>query len=223
MLVFTKRAARAGFTLIEMVIAIGIFGVLIGFATMIGDASRGAYGQATSASVLNAQAKLNLDRIAMEMQVASIATFDPALETGIVNTSSLTFQQLVDINAGVPVYGGPLPGELMSLELTLDDGESADGMDNDGDGLIDEQQLVLTRNVGSAEEVAVTICGNVREFLEGELPGGGDENGNGLTDEAGFDIGRNGDVLTLRLSLEAVNSRGEVLVRTVETAIRLRN
>jgi len=190
---------------------------------MVSNSSRGAYGQATTAADLVAEAKLVVDRVAIELQIASTGTFNPELNAGVRNTSSLTFQQLVDIVGGAPVYGGPDPNEVMSLQLLYANGELDDGIDNNGDGLADERQLVLTRNIGAGSQVSTTLCSNISEFLEGEFVGGGDENGNGLVDEAGFDIERNGDVLTIRLSVEGQNSRGETMVRTVETAVRLRN
>jgi len=42
-------------------------------------------------------------------------------------------------------------------------------------------------------------------------------------DEAGFDIERNGDVLTLRLTVAGTDFRGQAMTRTAETAVRLRN
>jgi prepilin-type N-terminal cleavage/methylation domain-containing protein len=218
-------ARRSGFSMIELILAVGILGVIFGLAGLVASASSGAFGEATTSSELDTQAKLTLDRIALELQVASTGTFDPELDAGVTNTSNLTFQQLVGIDdvTGEPRFGGPELDEVMTLTLLIGAGEVADGTDNDGDGLVDEWQLVLTRNVGSANEVATTLCGNVRSLLEGEVAGGGDENGNGLADEAGFDIERNGEVLTLRLSVEKRNSRGQVIVRTAETAIRLRN
>ena len=50
-----------------------------------------------------------------------------------------------------------------------------------------------------------------------------DENGNGLADEAGFHIERNEDQLTIRLTVEIVNTRGEQLIKSGEAKIRIRN
>jgi len=217
---------RAGFTVIEVLISLGVLASLLLISLRVGTSSSSAYRQATTGAQLSAEAKLTVDRIAMELQMASVGTFFPDLDAGGVrNTSSLTFQQLVDIVGAAPVYGGPTPGEVMQLDLRLSAGEADDGLDNDGDGLVDERSLVLVRDLGAASELEVTLCANVTERLEGAdgLPDGEDDNGNGLVDEAGFDIARNGDVLTVRLSVAGTDFRGQTMVRTAETAVRLRN
>jgi len=210
-------------TLLELMIAVGILGTILMVSSQIGVSSGSAYRQASSGAELSAKAKLVVDRVAMELQIASVGTFFPDLDAGVQDTSNLTFQQLIDINAGVPVYGGPDPNEVMSLQLRLANGEVDDGVDNDGDGLVDEQELVLTRNVGADSQVATVLCANIRERLEGEVLGGGDENGNGLVDEAGFNIERDGNVLTVRLSVVGTDFRGGPMIRSAETAVRLRN
>lgn len=217
---------RSGFTVIEMLISLGILGSLLLISMRVGTSSSSAYRQATTGAQLSAEAKLTVDRVAMELQLASIGTFVPDLDAGGVrNTSSLAFQQLVDIVGAVPVYGGPSPGQVALLELRLAPGEADDGLDNDGDGLVDERSLVLVRDLGAGSEVEVTLCSRIAERFEGEnlLPDGQDDNGNGLVDEAGFDIERNGDVLTLRLTVAGTDFRGQAMTRTAETAVRLRN
>lgn len=217
---------RAGFTILEMLISMGVMATLFMISMRVGASSSSAYRQATTGAKLSAEAKLTVDRVAAEMQLASIGTFFPDLDAGGVrNTSSLAFQQLVDIVGATPVYGGPTPDEVALIELRLSTGETDDGVDNDGDGLVDEQDLWLVRDLGAGSEVQVKLCTDVTERLEGEAAAanGEDDNGNGLVDEAGFDIERNGDVLTIRLSVGGTDFRGQTIVRTAETAVRLRN
>jgi prepilin-type N-terminal cleavage/methylation domain-containing protein len=221
-----RRSRRAGFTVIEVLIALGVLASLLLISMRVGTSSSSAYRQATTGAQLSAEAKLTVDRVAAELQMAAVGTFFPDLDAGGVrNTSSLAYQQLVDIVNGAPVLGGPTAGEVTQLELRLAAGEVDDGADNDGDGLVDERSLVLVRDLGAATELEVTLCSNVTERLEGEdaLPDGEDDNGNGLVDEAGFDIERNGDVLTIRLTVAGTDFRGRTMVRTAETAVRLRN
>jgi hypothetical protein len=63
----------------------------------------------------------------------------------------------------------------------------------------------------------------VRELLEGELPNGLDDNGNGLIDESGLSFEIDGDTITIRLTLERFDAEGTLITRTVETAVTLKN
>ena len=109
------------------------------------------------------------------------------------------------------------------IAFAYDPGEVDDGLDNDGDGLADEGQLVLTLDVGLATEQSVVLTSYVRELLEGELPNGNDDNGNGLLDEGGVSFELVGQTLMMRLTLEKRDTDNNLLTRTVETGIRLRN
>ena len=109
------------------------------------------------------------------------------------------------------------------LAFEYDTGEVDDGVDNDGDGLADEGNLVLRRNDGLANEVRIVLCRGVAELFEGELANGIDDNGNGVVDEAGFNVHRVGDVLTIRLTVQDALGQGVILTRSLETSSRLRN
>jgi hypothetical protein len=110
-----------------------------------------------------------------------------------------------------------------TIGFEYEPGEVDDGVDNDGDGLVDEGQVVLTRNAGSANATRAVLVKNVAELLQGEDLNGADDNGNGMEDEAGFCLQRDGEVVHIRLTLESVDDTGNVLRRTTETSIRMRN
>ena len=67
------------------------------------------------------------------------------------------------------------------------------------------------------------LVNNVAALLEGELANGVDDNGNGLIDEAGFCVSREGENLTVRLSLLRLGPAEEVITRTQTTELALRN
>ena len=112
---------------------------------------------------------------------------------------------------------------MTQLEYQLEPGELLDDIDNDGDGLVDEGAVVLTRDPAGPNEISVIICRNVREYFEGETLDLADENGNGLVDEPGFHIERMGDQLAIRLTVEDVDRRGDVVTQSAEALIRIRN
>ena len=109
------------------------------------------------------------------------------------------------------------------LGFQYDAGEVDDGIDNDGDGLIDEGVFFLERDSGGANQRRIVLAKNVRELLQGEAPNAVDDNGNGLVDEPGFVASIVGDVVTLRLTIEETTPEGGLVTRTADSSVRLRN
>src|SRR5262249_41383601 len=97
------------------------------------------------------------------------------------------------------------------------------GVDDDGDGLVDERNLVMTRNVGTANEVSIVLCHDVARWYPGEISNVADDNGNGVVDESGFNVQRTGDLLTIRLCIEQPTAGGQKISATAETGVVLRN
>ena len=88
---------------------------------------------------------------------------------------------------------------------------------------MDECQLVLRLDAGTAAQRDVVLCRYVREYLEGEIPNGSDDNGNGLMDERGFSADVADGVWTLRLTVERRDASGRLVTKTHETSVRPRN
>ncbi len=208
--------ARAGFSAIELAITSLLLVMLLGAAGIVGRTNMETYKLTTSLRNADVAAQRAVQRIASELKFTGASRLNPDPElNGFV--SSVDFDQVVDIVNGEPVWA-----PLARIAFEYEPGELNDGIDNDGDGLIDEGRIVLTRNVGGVPTRVVLVNG-VSEYAEGELPNGIDDNGDGLVDEPGFCIQRNGDVLDLRLTVEAVDPQGRVFQRTVETSVRMRN
>ena len=97
-------------------------------------------------------------------------------------------------------------------------------MDNNGNGLVDEGRLVLTRNDGQANATRSVLCTYVREMFEGEIGGDNDDdNGNLVFDECGFNVHRDGDVLTIRICVEEPSYQDNSVTRSMAVSIRIRN
>ena len=111
----------------------------------------------------------------------------------------------------------------MRFALELAPGELDNGIDDNGNGLIDEGVLVRIENPGLANEQRSIFARGVSEYLEGETGDGTDENGNGLVDEGGLSFSRSNGSLQIALSLERIGPDGELMVRTLETSVALRN
>ena len=206
---------RAGFTLVEMAVAVAFFLLLMSSAIVAARGGMDAFKSSQDLSDLETRARRALDRAVFELLAVGASELDPN-PAGDFGTDELEFRSAVGLAGTAPVWG-----ELCSLALVLAPGESDDGVDNDGNGLIDDGQLVLTRDVGGNEQ-RIVLCSGVRELAEGEVPNGADDNGNGVIDEAGFNVHRSGDVLFVRLTLEEAVPTGTI-VRMLETSVRIRN
>ncbi len=213
----TRNNARAAFTMVELSVAMLILGILLGAIGMTVLRGGGAYEQGLAAGVVEARARRAIDRIAEEFASAQSSNLNPN-PLPPFGSNTLDFRGSTGIAAGAVTWG-----TTTRLQFQYDPGEIDDGIDNDGDGVADEGRVVLMQNFGLANQVTQVLCTNVREFLAGETADGTDENGNGLIDERGLSFSLTGQTLTIRLSLERLDPDGNLMVRTVETGVRLRN
>lgn len=214
-----RRASRsAGFTLIETMIAATILAIVLSAIGLTVLRGKENFRQGISVTVIEARAQRLLNRMVEELRYAGrdSVPVQPLLPSG---SSDLEFR----VCDG---YGGAatLWSNRMRLARLPDPRDPQDGIDNDGDGVVDEGQVVLTRNLGEFDEIDVVLGSGVRRFLEGEDANVLDDNGNGMVDEPGLSFLSDGlGTLTIRLSLEARDPRGQPLVRTVQTTVSMRN
>src|SRR5262245_25040173 len=203
--------ARGGFTLVEMAIGLTLMSVVGGLFFLTTQSTSSAVRTGVAVTELDAALQRTLQLVCENLKSSSADLVTPQAVSPFSGTT-VDYQRGLGANAGGALLWGPLE----RIELVYD--EADDGIDNDGDGLVDEGRLVWTENPGAAGERSTVLCQNVREYLDG-----GDENGNGLIDERGFALDFRGRSVTVRLSLVARDSRGKVLTSTAERTIAFRN
>lgn len=214
-----SRANRAGFSIPEVVIAVALFLLLAGSAVLAAQGGYGAFRETSRNADIEVRLRRTVDRVALELLSAGASQLLPN-PAGQFGTSDLLFAQASSFNVAADATQW---GPQMRLAFEYSPGEDGDDVDDDGDGLTDEGLLVLTRDVGGAGERRVVLCQDVCELLEGEIANGADDNGNGVVDEAGFNVHRQDDVLFIRLSIQEPAEPADPVVRTLETSVRLRN
>lgn len=215
----SRRLGRRGFTLIEVMVSSALLGVVLGASMLITLSGKRAFTQGATRAKAELKARRALERVCAELADAGIDAITPAIAAdGSVSTSTLTFDPLQSVQGGAAVWG-----TSTRLARVASSEDPDDGIDNDNDGLIDEGQLVLTRDVGGPAEFTSVLCSNVPELLDGESANGADDNQNGLVDEAGFSVQRIGSMLTVRISVEEPGEGGTTLAATATTSISLRN
>ena len=212
-----KVHTHSGFTVVELVISVTILGLALSSAAIVSKTGNDAHRASTAVQAVEQTLQSALERAAAELATTGADHLEPDPVEGLAY-DDVEFQAVVGQTDGEPDLG-----DTSQLVMELDNGEFDDGVDNDGDGLVDERRLVLVRDVGGADEQRVVLCRGVLEYLEGEDGNGVDDNDNGLVDEPGFHLERDGDVLTLRLSIAEMGPQGTLLVRTAELDTRMRN
>lgn len=208
----STRRARAGFTLIESLIAFSLLAVL--FLAVVQTSSRAsdAFEEGSSEHLLSTTTHRCLERIASAIEFSDTSILDAALQSNF-GADQVSFRIPSSFEGGVVQW------DDYQILMELEPGELSDNLDNDGDGLIDEQRIVQLGPDGSR----IVLASGVAELLEGESPNGLDDNDNVLTDETGLSFSANGNVVTIRLTCQRRDEGGRLLTRTAETAVRLRN
>lgn len=196
--------------------AASIFAIFAGSALIATNAVNGRHQSMSIAANVVARAADAADEVVERLRPADLAGVVPIVGN-LTFAESISFQRL-----SLPGTAPPLPTE--SLVLESDPADPDDGIDNDGDGLIDELRLVWYSNRGVAGERMRVLANGVTESLEGELPGNLiDDNGNGLVDERGVAFAFRDGRIHFWMTLRRVAKNGVAATRTVERTIALRN
>jgi len=222
-----KFKARSGLTILEVTMASAFLMLVLGSLSAVTLSTQDSFNDGLSSARIESKAHRTVERVVKEIltakrsglvPVASVMDLDVVGNAGF-STETLTFQQL----KGLPGGGSDwTPNAEIRFEHSPT--EIDNGVDDDGNGLVDEGHVVWIIDQGLPSEKRVTLVRGVREYLEGEYPDGtNDENGNGLVDENGLTFTLHGKELTVSLSLESVDEDGTHRVRTVETTVYLKN
>ena len=197
-----RRTRRAGFTLLELSMAMTLFVVVV---LMVGknflDSSRAFTGLA-KLLYGHTRAQLIMDRLVQELLPGSFTTLDPPVP---VDSTSIAFQKVIGVVNGEPVLGNTLHMELVPLASN-----TTDGVDNDGDGLIDECGIRIWEDLPpfgptpGPPDLPVLIAGNLAA--------------------GGLKFNREGSLLVIDLTLQEVVQPGEAprLIHLV-SGVKLRN
>lgn len=194
------RRPRAAFTMLEMIISLALVGLVVTNIVMAMNSSTKAYESGASRIEVEDQARRTLDRIALAVMGSSRDGLAPGQEHPF-HTDSLTYQLNLGYEDGEAVWSDP---ERIRAE------EAA-------------AQITWSKNPGAPEEQSVVWTRWVREYMDGEVFNGVDDNGNGLVDESGLSFTLEGDLVTIRLTLEKVGADGQPVTVPLETQVNVRN
>lgn len=208
-----RRTARSGMTLVEMSLAslliVGVSAVVVQFT----DSSWKAYGSLNRSEEVNQRAWRGIEQVTRKLRAAGAATN----MLGGMWLDEVQFRSCQGFEDGEAVMGDL---EKLSFRASADD--PLDGVDNDGDGLVDEGEVVWHPHWATAAGDLRVLCRQVVRAPGGELPGNGvDDDGNGLVDEPGFGVRRVGDRLDLVLTVGERLASGQVIERTMRRSLAI--
>jgi hypothetical protein len=214
----TACRSRAGSTLLELMVTLALLSATAGSLLLLGRAGTRLFTTGVSRAQLESSARRGLDQLARELTSARAGSL-AALPESPLWLDAISFDQAAAIRAG----DGRITWSTNVAEFRHEPSELDNGLDDDGDELVDEGLAVLVLDSGGAEERTLVLARRVREFLEGELENGLDDNGNGLVDERGLSFERVGADLRLHLTLEGRDPEHRLVTRTLTTTTWSRN
>ncbi len=189
---------KGGFTIVEAAIAAALTVVIIGGAFLLYIRLSRAYATATSLAVLQDDARRGMEILSYERRGAAAATLSPPLPGSAPGAATVPFQTVTGYVNEAPVYGAPV-----TYAFVYEPGESDDGLDNNGNGLVDEGRVVRTVTPGIGPPVQQVIVPWVRE--------------------GGFGLWKSGNTVTVSLTLERKDPEGRTIAVPTTTTVRLRN
>ncbi len=186
-----SRHRRAGFTLIEVMIAL-LVGALIlaGFSEIM---VRSLETERVNSFVANLENDVHemLDRVAYELR--QTGTGCPGWD---LEADTVTFRRCTGSIGGVKDWG-----DLITLGASYTEVGGDDDVDNDGDGLVDERELLL------GDAATSTILTTWDRTLS----------------DPGLAFSLSGDQLTITVSLTRLHPDGYPMSATASTLVALRN
>jgi prepilin-type N-terminal cleavage/methylation domain-containing protein len=195
-----KKRAQAGFTIVELVFAAAILGLLSLNLAMVLRTSSSAFETGVFRKVIDDQAELTMDRISLAVMASAEKDLYP-ISVAPMNTPRLDYQICLGFQDGQLVMGDTERIEYVPLN-----------------GLV-----VWSQNPNSTDTRSVVWSSWVPNNLDGELVNGLDDNGNGLIDEQGLSFDSSGGKVNIHLTLERKDSKGVIFKRTLVNTVTCRN
>ena len=195
-----RARARSGFTLLELMLSVALVSIVATKGVMVMNQTLSATNSDAAESVLEDQAQTLIRRIALAVMGSDRDSLTPTSLAPLCS-DEIRYRIHLGLQDGEVVWGDP-------EEIQLSD---------------DEAEIWWSRNPEAANEMRVVWTKLVAPYLEGELPNGMDDNGNGLIDEKGLSFVVDRNAVTVRLTLDRRDSEGRAVVKTVETVVTCRN
>lgn len=144
---------REGFTLLELVISMALVVVILGGALNLVLKSTLALEQEAREFTLDQTGWRAIDRIAEDLAGAASMTILPVV---IADSDWLQYQKITGYDE---VSGTPLLGPVTTIDVRPMAGETANGVDDNADGRVDEGFLTITVTGNDPVQIAGNVVG----------------------------------------------------------------
>lgn len=138
-----RKAGERGVTLIELMIYLAVLAILGAPLLMVTLSMSRASAEGDVTSLILERNRSALERIAGEVRESLASTISASADGW-----SLQFTPTIGFDGAAPIAG-----TAVLYEIRVNTGETANGVDDDGDGLIDESSLF---RISGGEEVMLT-------------------------------------------------------------------
>ena len=203
-MIHRNTTRKSGFTMIELLIALVILTLIVTNISMVTKTGSAAYEASVFRNNLNEQLDQNLDRIALAIMASDAEGLDP-LPVAPASSPQITYRASLGIIDEV---------------VQFDDAERIAWVAGAGPAA---GQVVWTEKPGEVDQRDVIWSNWVPTMFDGELPNGGDDNGNGLLDESGLSFDTNGDEVFIRMTVERVGPDGNLVPMQAIRNVTCRN
>jgi prepilin-type N-terminal cleavage/methylation domain-containing protein len=192
---------RAGFTAIEVVVALALAGLILGNVLSVLSDTRKRFALQDVGKDVDVQARRALDRIALQL-MGAVRQQLYTQASAPLSADSINYTSVLGVQDGRPVVS-PLQRIAMTSEP--------------------EGAVTWFQDPGAAQEKRVVWTRDLRGFCEGEIPNGVDDNGNGLVDEKGLAFEVDGPMVRVVLTIERIGPDGKPVTKHIETRVTCRN
>lgn len=195
-----NRRSKGGFTLMEVTLGCALLSVVAYKAHGAMRSASDGLDQETQRAFIEDQARRVLRQVGFAIMGSNRESLLPS-STAPSSTNDLTYRVNLGIQDGAVVWS--------DLNKVAMDPEAL--------------RVFHATNPGDTDEQRVYWTNLVAPYLEGEIPNGMDDNGNGLIDETGMSFAINGNSVTIFLTLQRLMDDGTSFVDTVSTVVTCRN
>jgi len=171
---FKKRSRSAGLTMIEILIALAVFGIILTLAMIILLRGQSTFSAGVAVSSLRRRAASSVDRIATELRMGGLSTVEIYDGGVLTNTTGnrVDFRRSVGSDGYEPVWGNTVSFRQVGDRVIRYEVDSGGSVVSEGRivGDVTELHFERTTDAAGAEQVLIRLSVEVRHAADTRPP-----------------------------------------------------